>query len=205
MLAQVTFDVELIAFKELSTIKIAGKSFPAMVRKNHSVIEGWLRKEGKFIVEHRDNEFTAKDIIEAGLTPRLVFWESGGGRCNTGSAQIICGLKGERIAPVYIRRRGSLACSRHAKFIAWPGQKLVVVYVSHHRGDFIVRVDEVSFTESFHVEVERLWWGDELDKANIEEYLPTKIDRYLEAVKAAMNKATCYHCREPHYILDEES
>jgi len=205
MLAQVTFDVELVKFEEVERVSIAGKVFSMKVRKNHSIIEGWLRKEGKFIIEHRDNEFTAEDIRNAGLTPRLILWESGGGHCNTGFAQIICGLKGQKLIPIYIRRRGSLACSRHAKFVMYPRQKLVVIYANHHRRDFNVTIDEIFFTESFLVEVERLWWGDELDKANIEDQIPTKLDRYLDAVKAAMNKATCYHCREPHYILDEES
>jgi len=197
------FETELVAFKEVSNIEIAGKVFPAEMRKNHSIVMAIADGDGNFLIN--DSEFTTEDIRSAGLTPRLVLWESGGGYSNTGSAQIVCGLKGQKLIPIYICRRGSLACSRHAKFVVYPRQGMVVVYVSHHRKDFIVRIDKVSFTESFLVDVERLWYGKELDKSNIEDQIPTKLDRYLDAVKAAMNKATCYHCREPHYILDEES
>jgi len=205
-----TLNVELVKFEEVGNIEIAGKVFPAKMRRGHSVLETFTYDgEGVFYVPKENStpeKVTAEDIIKAGLTPRLVLWEGGGNHTNIGSARIICGLKGEKLAPVYIRRRGSLACSAfHAKFIAWPGQKLIQVDAEHHRGDFSITIDEIYLDKSFLGKTKRLWQGQEIDKSNIEEYLPSKLDRYLDAVKAAMNKATCYHCREPHYILDEES
>lgn len=208
-MALVHKDIELVIFKEVECVLIAGKTFPAEMRRDHSVIEGWTDGKGVFVINNK--KVTAKDIIEAGLTPRLVLWESGGGHSNTGFAQVVCGLKGQKLIPIYIRRRGSLACSRHAKFVAWPGQVLVVVDVSHHRGDFDITVFEEGIRKpekehgEFYSHRVLLWHCEGIRKNEIEDQIPTKLDRYLDAVKAAMNKATCYHCREPHYILDEES
>ena len=61
-------------------------------------------------------------------------WEGGGGYSNTGDATIIAGPKGEKKTPLYIRRRGPLACSYHALFVVREGD--IVIESSHHRGDF---------------------------------------------------------------------
>ncbi|MHA1325543.1 MAG: hypothetical protein ACTSRL_22340 [Candidatus Helarchaeota archaeon] len=209
------YDLELVKFAEVEEIslKIGGKNyiFPTVVRRNHSFLRGVNSEgDGIFILFREENSseverlyFGAKEIKEAGLKPRLILWESGGGYSNTGSAQIICGLKGEPLKPSYIRTRGHRACAEHAKFSIWPGNKFIKVYASQWRGDYKVVISEISFSEDDFVITEVvLWEADELHKGDIEEILPVKLDRYMAAVKAAMSKAFCYHCRTPHYIKE---
>jgi len=121
-------------------------------------------------------------------------WESGGGYTNTGRAVIIADADGSKKKPVYIRLRGSLACENHALFVVKPGD--IVVEANHHRRDFeirIWRIDQIQEEEArltlIH-EYSRGEWDSDLDK-NLQ-----------AAVEAAMKKATCYHCRGPHYVRD---
>ena len=122
-------------------------------------------------------------------------WESGGGYTNTGDAVIIANGDGTAKRPVYIRHRGSLACENHALFVVKPGD--LVVEASHHRRDFEVRVwciDQILEEEA------RLNLLHEFSKGEWDKEPPA----YLEqAIQAAMKKATCYHCREPHFIIVE--
>jgi hypothetical protein len=187
-------------------------------------------------------------------------WEKGGGYTSTGYAQIICAADGSPKAPVYIRRRGHLACGEHALFVVKEGD--VVVQASHHRRDFKVEILKISkiMTEteqkvhpggvyySFGETKEKAleifactkWGRDGHEIVTVTEtgdpffryaveYAPrTEIItrhyavleplatfdmgewdneeiavRYEDAIRAAMEKATCYHCREPHFILTE--
>ncbi len=122
-------------------------------------------------------------------TPCL--WEAGGGYSNTGKSQIIAGKNGEAKQPIYIRRRGELACCEHALIPISVGD--YVISASHHRGDFeifvyrITKILEEASTEKI-AEFSNGEWDAELPA-------------YLQAaVEAAKEKATCYHCREPHFI-----
>jgi hypothetical protein len=75
----------------------------------------------------------------------------------------------------------------------------LVVRASHHRGDFdieILRIVEISGDEAVVEAVADFRRG---------EWAPAEPDGAVaEAVKAARRKATCYHCREPHYVLQPE-
>ena len=122
-------------------------------------------------------------------------WERGGGYTNTGEATIIAGPNGEKKRPVYIRRRGSLACDNHALFVVKPGD--VVVKVSHHRRDFEIEIYKILDFEEETAVVEQV---NSFSRGEWDKEPPT----YLEqAVQAAMNKATCYHCRSPHFVKEE--
>jgi len=133
-----------------------------------------------------------KMLIERTKKGHPALWERGGGYTNTGEATIIAGPNGEKKKPIYIRRRGPLACENHALFVVKPGD--VVVEANHHRRDFEIRVwciDQILEEEAqlnlLH-EFSMGEWGKEPPA-------------YLEqAIQAAMEKATCYHCRGPHYI-----
>ena len=131
------------------------------------------------------------EVTKRGL-PAL--WESGGGMNNTGRATIIAGFKGERLSPIYIRRRGHLACSQHALFAIGIGT--IVVEVDHHRKDFAIRVWSVCEVDKETLTV-RLTLITEFDKGEWSVPLP---EEFQAAVEAAKEKATCWHCREPHYI-----
>lgn len=121
-------------------------------------------------------------------------WERGGGYTNTGEAVIIANGDGTAKRPIYIRRRGPLACENHALFVVKPGD--IVVEASHHRRDFEIRVwciDQILNEEA------QLNLLHEFSLGEWDAELPA----YLEAaVQAAMYKATCYHCRGPHFVIE---
>lgn len=136
-------------------------------------------------------------------------WESGGGYSNTGKATIIAGPNGEKKAPIYIRQRGHLACASHALFIVHEGD--IVIRSSHHRGDFHHEVFRLAAIRGDEAELELIaefsqgQWDTgslgqklETDLAGMTAGEPPLIDLSI-AVQAAESKATCYHCREPHY------
>ena len=119
-------------------------------------------------------------------------WECGGGCRNTGEATIIASPSGGPKKPVYIRNRGPLANAHHALIILEVGD--YIIEANHHREDFEIAIYRVLNFEEETAVVEQVncFSMGEWDKeppANLE-----------QAVHTAMFKATCYHCREPHYI-----
>lgn len=121
-------------------------------------------------------------------------WEKGGGFTNIGSAQIVTGPDGKPLKPIYIRRRGSLACGRHALLVVQPG--CYVIWASHRRRDFIIKVLSIADIQEKEAscDVEYVFSRGEWDIEPIS---------FLEAaIRAAKEKATCYHCRQPHYIAE---
>lgn len=133
--------------------------------------------------------------IEISKTGVPCMWEEGGGFTNTGNAVIIAGERGEKKKPIYIRRRGSLACAAHALIPIKIGD--YVVQANHHRDDYNIYVSKI-------VEI-----GDEtarVDKINtfsLGEWDYQLDDKLKSAVRAAKEKANHYYCREPHYIAGE--
>ena len=121
------------------------------------------------------------------------FWEAGGGRTNTGEATIIASSNGGPKKPIYIRNRGSLANAEHALFILEVGD--YIIFANHHREDFEIEIFEVvGFEEETAV-------AEQTNCFSMGEW-DAELPAYLEAaVQAAMQKATCYHCREPHFII----
>lgn len=131
-------------------------------------------------------------------------WEKGGGASNTGEAVIIADPYGKPLEPIYIRRSGHLAGGSHALI---PVERdCVVIKADHHRGDFTIRLYRLTgirtdegpggwfwpatlFAEFYNGE-----WDNE-----------AAAEAYAAAIKAAEEKATCYHCREPHYVADGEN
>ena len=124
-------------------------------------------------------------------------WESGGGMTNTGSSQIIADPNGAKKRAIYIKRSGSLACRQHALVPVAKGDVVIKAY--HHRGDFEIRVyrlDNIVDAEAEAV-LEYEFSDGEWNK-DIPESLK-------DAVRAAMKKATDYHCRTPYYVIEPES
>lgn len=137
-----------------------------------------------------------KIIVEKTKKGYPAYWEAGGGHRNTGYSTIIADIDGQPKKAVYIRGRGELANSEHALVILNVGDH--IVEADHHRRDFKIKVFRITGFEDKQEEkyaiveqVNCFSWGEwDAD-------LPT----FLEAaVQAAIEKATCYHCREPHFI-----
>lgn len=138
-------------------------------------------------------EFTF--VIERSKRGIPCMWESGGGYSNTGGATIIAGPNGEKKTPLYIRRRGPLACAQHALVPVDVGD--FIITANHHREDFetqIYRVEEIRAETAVCSIVGEYSRGEWTGGENHHFLGP--------AVNAAWEKATCYHCREPHYVRD---
>lgn len=141
-------------------------------------------------------------------------WEGGGGYSNTGEATIIAGPNGEKKTPLYVRRRGPLACAHHALFVVREGD--IVIESSHHRGDFSHQVYRIVAIRGDEAEVElvaefsRGEWDTgplgqklEADFARWEAGEPPTMDLSI-AVNTAEAKATTYHCRSAYYAGEKK-
>jgi len=121
-----------------------------------------------------------------------VLWEQGGGFSNTGRATLVAGPNGEKLRPLYVRRKGHLACEDHALFRIWPGCLVAKAGHSRRNGEEVVvwRIEEIRGEEA---ELVRLFtrkdgvWDREP---------PPGIRAFAEE---AARKAHCYHCRHPHW------
>jgi hypothetical protein len=128
-------------------------------------------------------------------------WECGGGRRNTGEVTIIASQSGGPKRAIYIRSRGSLANEHHALFIIEKGD--YIIECNHHREDFNIYIYKIL---DFKTETKQKEKTEDIAIAELmHEFSMGEWDKeppaYLEAaIQAAKEKATCYHCREPHYI-----
>ena len=123
-------------------------------------------------------------------------WERGGGYSNTGEARLICDIDGYPKKAIYIRKSGSLACEEHALIPVTKND--VVVKASHHRKDFEIEIYSISQIqgEEAHLELINSFSKGEWD--DNQDYWHTS-----PVVEAAMDKATCYHCREAFFIKED--
>jgi hypothetical protein len=134
-------------------------------------------------------------VIERSKSGIPCMWECGGGYSNTGKVQIIAGKNGEAKKPIYIRRRGALACREHALIPVNVGD--YIISADQHRGDFrifVYRITEILKEAVLAEKISEFSNGEWDDR-------PLFLE---DAVEAAMAKATCYHCREPHYVENGE-
>ena len=137
-----------------------------------------------------------KILIEKTKRGFPAFWEGGGGYTNTGEATIISNKDGQPKKAVYVRSRGQLANLHHALFIIEVGD--YIIEANHHRKDFeIVILKVLDFEDK---EEETYAVVKQVNYFSSGEW-DTELPVYLEAaVQTAIKKATCYHCREPHFI-----
>lgn len=147
--------------------------------------------KGKTIVAVPVIQATTVLTTDTTVTGAPALWERGGGLTNTGSATVIAGPDGAPKIPEYVRGRGSLANSHHARFAVAVGD--IVVEADHHRQDFDIRVWRIDAI------------GQDGAQARLaHRFVMGKWDAVpgacvMNAVRAAEEKALCYHCREPHY------
>jgi hypothetical protein len=119
-------------------------------------------------------------------------WESGGGYKNTGEATIVTDKDGQPKKSIYVRRRGELANGEHALIPIFVGDH--IIESNQHRGDFEISIYRITGISKEEASIEKIagFSNDEWD-AEFPDFLEV-------AVQVAMIKATCYHCRAPHYI-----
>ena len=126
-------------------------------------------------------------------------WESGGGYRNTGDATIVAGKSGQPKRATYIRRRGELANAPHALIVLEVGDHIVEAH--HHREDFTVEIFKVlGFEEEDGEMFALVELVNRFDRGEWDAELPAFL---TDAVEASVNKALCYHCREPHFVTIE--
>lgn len=145
-------------------------------------------------------------------------WESGGGSSNTGNATIIAADNGQPIPPIYVKTRGDLSNEKHALIPVHPGA--IVIIADHHRGDFEISVYRLG--KNYEKKIipglparsaggfgtnpatpdreEFFWPAEKIAQFSQGEWDVDDWDVWEPAMEAAKEKATCYHCREPHYI-----
>ncbi len=123
-------------------------------------------------------------------------WERGGGYTNTGVATIIAGKDGQPKKAVYVRGRGHLTNAHHALVILEVGDH--IIEANHHREDFEIQIFRITGFEDeereTHATVEKI---NCFSRNEWDSELPASLEA---AVEAAKQKASCYHCREPHFI-----
>ena len=126
-----------------------------------------------------------------------VLWECGGGFTNTGEATIIASPSGGPKRAIYIRNRGPLANAHHALIPIEVGD--YIIEADHHRNDFKIQIFRILGFEAKEEETYAV-----VEKTNCfsmgewDVELPAHLE---QAVHTAVHKATCYHCREPHFII----
>ena len=156
---------------------------------------GWKGREGQEVKKMTEKTTRRIPLVRTRGKGLPALWEQGGGYRNTGFATIVAGREGERLRPFYVRGRGHLANGEHALLPVKPGY--VVVEADHHREDFRIQVWEVLAIDGDEA---TLGLVAEFDEGEWDHPLPQK---YLAAVEAAKEKATCYHCRAPHFVAPE--
>ena len=141
---------------------------------------------------------TKKVRIEKTKKGYPALWEAGGGYSNTGKAIIIASPNGGPKRAVYVRSRGHLANGQHALVILEVGD--YIIKANQHRGDFEIEIFRITGFED--KEGETFAIAEQVNCFSQNEW-DAELPAHLEqAVHTAMHKATCYHCREPHFILE---
>jgi hypothetical protein len=79
--------------------------------------------------------------IERTRTGLPAMWESGGSLSHTGRSIIITGPNGERLKPVFIKRKGHRACGDHALFVVHPKDHVIIA--ARQRENFRIAVYQI--------------------------------------------------------------
>jgi hypothetical protein len=126
-------------------------------------------------------------------------WEMGGGYTNTGEAQIVAGPQGEKLKPIFIKTKGHRANGQHALFVVQPGYYVVIVgYWNKQDPPYNVTVYQIKQFIEF---AENPDYPEDKKLLALSSRVVSPPDFLQSAIEAAVGKARCYHCREPHYAL----
>lgn len=132
--------------------------------------------------------------IERTRTGLPARWECGGGATNTGEVIIVAGKDGSAKKALYVRKKGHLANAEHALIPITVGD--YIVYAYHKRRNFWIRIFRTqSFEETYAITELIYEFSGGLWNEPLPEFLKA-------AVQAAVEKATCYHCRSAHFVAE---
>ncbi len=133
----------------------------------------------------------------------LAMWEWGGSFSHIGEATIVANQDGSPKKAIYIKRKGYLANAEHALVPVDRGD--YIIYVYHRRKNFNIKIYQIidfeyvvkkTYDEYWYtIAEERYCFGNGEWSSEIPAHL-------LIPVQKAMEKATCYYCREPHYVAE---
>lgn len=170
--------------------------------ENPPKVEGieWQILKGHSISQ----QFYLSDKVSAKIENaywRLIAEECGGGATNTGSANIICDDNGLPLKAFRTPRRGHLACGTHALFTC---RSCIQVHADHHRRDFNIEITKYEIDTKGKVKIEHLWnlgssGPADASYSEVLASIPKRFEKFESAIKAAMDKATSYHCRSVFY------
>ena len=122
-------------------------------------------------------------------------WEKGGAKKNVAAATIICDYDGKPKYPLVVKVKGNLACSNHALLPVSQYDTIIeVTKRNKHITIDILRIMEINKKEKV-AEVECIAHCEEGSWDNEKIYL-----KYKEACDKAIEKANCFHCRDPHFV-----
>ncbi len=124
--------------------------------------------------------------------------EYGGGMSNSGDATVMCYPDGLPIHPYHIPRSGHLSNGIHALFSVPVSAFDTIMVVEVRACEDWIQI--IGCSCHLHPDltleiVEKTIW-----KGYYDETLPESIKCFTDAIAAAVAKANCYHCREPHFI-----
>ena len=117
--------------------------------------------------------------------------ESGGGMTNTGSTTIVCGGNGEKLKPLFVPR--GYSNGDHAIFVVKEGFNHLVNASRGKWGERATIERIISINDDDSIDLETVG-----EYENGDGNVP---DQFEMAVKAALEKSRCYHCRESHFSL----
>jgi hypothetical protein len=124
-------------------------------------------------------------------------WEEGGGKRNTGRAQIICNSEGLPKKSHFIKKSGTRANGQHAFLYIEKGD--VIIRAERSQGDIQIKISEITGFdmegEPYLANLRLLSEYSHGEWTNLHATL-----RLGRAIGAAKDKISCYHCRMPHYV-----
>lgn len=139
-------------------------------------------------------------------------WEQGGSYRDYGVATIICAQNGERKKTIFVKRKGKLACHKHALIVVSVND--IIVELAWEKTHLKILLNKIIFidTENLRCQVESVakYSRNGIHKIDKGEEIFTLsywdnyeiASKYKDAVLAAYDKATCLQCKEPHYIYN---
>jgi len=107
---------------------------------------------------------------------------------------IVSTENGQKKKAIYIKKSGHLANGNHALIIIEIGDFIIRSY--QKRLDFWIQIYKIVSIEQEYAITELIYEFSN-NQWNVEppEFL-------TPAIEASKEKATCYHCRSPHFILE---